>query len=107
MAITADKLKQAISQFASGVTVVTTRHEETPIGITASSFSSLSMEPPLVLVAINTHDEQAMSMDATVSFAPGASVVDALGSGLQAQVANNGMMALELGPRQSAILVQQ
>lgn len=45
--------KKAMSQFASGVTVVTTRHGNTPMGITASSFSSLSLDPPLVLVSIN------------------------------------------------------
>ncbi len=45
--------KKAMSQFASGVTVVTTRHGNVPIGITASSFSSLSLEPPLVMVAIH------------------------------------------------------
>ena len=45
--------KRAMGQFASGVTVVTSKHGETPIGITASSFTSLSLEPPLVLVSLN------------------------------------------------------
>lgn len=45
--------KRAMGQFASGVTVVTSTHGETPIGITASSFTSLSLEPPLVLVSLN------------------------------------------------------
>ncbi len=45
--------KRALSQFASGVTVVTTRHGQSPIGVTASSFTSLSLEPPLVLVSLN------------------------------------------------------
>jgi len=45
--------KRAMSQFASGVTVVTTLHGKTPIGITASSFTSLSLDPPLVLVSLN------------------------------------------------------
>ncbi len=53
MAYSPDNFKRAMSQFASGVTVVTTRHGETPIGITASSFTSLSLEPPLVLVSLN------------------------------------------------------
>lgn len=47
------EFKRAMSQFASGVTVVTTRHGKTPIGVTASSFTSLSLEPPLVLVSLN------------------------------------------------------
>ena len=45
--------KRAMSQFASGVTVVTTRYGDKPIGMTASSFTSLSLDPPLVLVAVN------------------------------------------------------
>jgi hydroxymethylglutaryl-CoA lyase len=53
MPFTPDNFKRAMSQFASGVTVVTTKHGETPIGITASSFSSLSLDPPLVMVNLN------------------------------------------------------
>jgi hydroxymethylglutaryl-CoA lyase len=45
--------KRAMGQFASGVTVVTTKHGETPVGVTASSFTSLSLDPPLVLVSLN------------------------------------------------------
>ncbi len=45
--------KRAMSQFASGVTVVTTLYGQTPLGVTASSFTSLSLEPPLVLVSLN------------------------------------------------------
>lgn len=52
--------KLAMSQFASGVTVVTTEHEGTQYGMTVASFASLSLHPPLVLVCIEksvkTHD---------------------------------------------------
>ncbi|AIO66868.1 flavin reductase family protein [Burkholderia oklahomensis] len=42
--------RQALSQFATGVTVVTTRAPSGQlIGITASSFNSVSLDPPLVL----------------------------------------------------------
>lgn len=44
--------RQAMAQFASGVTVVTTVDGAQPFGITASSFSSLSLDPPLVLVCL-------------------------------------------------------
>ncbi len=53
MPFDSSEFKRAMSQFASGVTVVTTRHGQTPIGVTASSFTSLSLEPPLVLVSLN------------------------------------------------------
>lgn len=45
-------LKQVMRVFPQGVTVVTTRTEEGPKGITVSSFISVSLDPPLVLVSI-------------------------------------------------------
>jgi flavin reductase (DIM6/NTAB) family NADH-FMN oxidoreductase RutF len=52
-----DKLafRDALSQFATGVTVITTRAESGAlIGITASSFNSVSLDPPLVLWSLAT-----------------------------------------------------
>ncbi len=47
--------KQALSQFATGVTVITTRAPSGQlIGITASSFNSVSLDPPLVLWSLAT-----------------------------------------------------
>lgn len=42
-------LRDAFGRFASGVTIVTAASEDGPVGITANSFSSLSLDPPLVL----------------------------------------------------------
>lgn len=43
-------LRSALGQFPTGVTVITTRTEDgRRIGLTANSFSSLSLDPPLVL----------------------------------------------------------
>jgi flavin reductase (DIM6/NTAB) family NADH-FMN oxidoreductase RutF len=44
--------RDALSRWASGVTIVTARRGEEPIGMTAASFSSLSLDPPLVLVCV-------------------------------------------------------
>jgi len=42
-------LRDAFGQFATGVTVVTTLDKNAkPIGLTANSFASVSLEPPLV-----------------------------------------------------------
>src|SRR5690349_9292877 len=42
--------RSALSQFATGVTVITTRLPDgTFLGLTASSFNSVSLDPPLVL----------------------------------------------------------
>lgn len=42
-------LRDAFGRFATGVTVVTAATDKGPIGITANSFSSLSLDPALVL----------------------------------------------------------
>jgi flavin reductase (DIM6/NTAB) family NADH-FMN oxidoreductase RutF len=52
--------RQALSQFATGVTVITTRLADgTFRGLTASSFNSVSLDPPLVLWSLKS---QASSM---------------------------------------------
>jgi len=43
------QLRDAFGRFATGVTVVTAPSDDGPIGITANSFSSLSLEPALIL----------------------------------------------------------
>ncbi|MBL4767969.1 MAG: CoA transferase, partial [Rhodobacteraceae bacterium] len=46
-------LRDAFGAFATGVTVVTTRQSDgTPRGFTANSFTSVSLDPPLVLVCV-------------------------------------------------------
>jgi flavin reductase (DIM6/NTAB) family NADH-FMN oxidoreductase RutF len=44
-----NELRDALGRFATGVTVVTTMTDRGPLGITANSFSSVSLRPPLVL----------------------------------------------------------
>ncbi|WP_145104241.1 flavin reductase family protein [Cereibacter sediminicola] len=41
--------RDALGCFATGVTVVTVLAEDGPMGMTANSFSSVSLDPPLVL----------------------------------------------------------
>ena len=54
MAISNEEFRRALSRFASGVTVVTLKDKSgKPHGITVSAFSSVSLNPPLVLVCIN------------------------------------------------------
>jgi flavin reductase (DIM6/NTAB) family NADH-FMN oxidoreductase RutF len=54
MAIDPQLFRQALSQFASGITVITTRDAAgRAYGLTASAFTSVSLEPPLVLVSVD------------------------------------------------------
>ena len=53
-----DLIRRALGHFASGVTVVTSRASDGgPVGTTASAVSSLSLDPPLVLVCLDRSSE--------------------------------------------------
>lgn len=45
-------LRKAFGKFATGVTVVAFRDDEGVAGITVNSFTSVSLEPPLLLVSV-------------------------------------------------------
>jgi flavin reductase (DIM6/NTAB) family NADH-FMN oxidoreductase RutF len=52
------ELRRVMGQFATGVTIVTTRDAEgRPYGLTANAFASLSLDPPLVLICIDRKAE--------------------------------------------------
>ncbi|MBI9000261.1 flavin reductase family protein [Corynebacterium sp. CCM 9185] len=48
------ELRTAVGSFPSGVTVVTTHSEGMDIGLTVSAFASLSLEPAMVVVCIES-----------------------------------------------------
>jgi len=53
MPVSSEEFRTALSRFASGVTVVTTKDAaEKMHGLTVSAFCSVSLDPPLVLVCI-------------------------------------------------------
>src|SRR2546427_2231586 len=56
-AFTSADFRNRLDVSATGVTVVTTRGEEHAYGMTANAFSSLSLDPPLVLVCVRTGAE--------------------------------------------------
>ena len=45
--------REALSEFATGVTIITTRDAERYVGFTANSFNSVSLDPPLVLWSLS------------------------------------------------------
>ena len=59
MPVSSETFRQALREWASGVTIVTSRRGDTVHGMTVSAFASVSLDPPLVLVcadkASNTH----------------------------------------------------
>jgi flavin reductase (DIM6/NTAB) family NADH-FMN oxidoreductase RutF len=54
MSVSKHEFKFALRRFASGVTIVTTRTaDRQPVGLTVSAFTSLSLEPPLILICVD------------------------------------------------------
>jgi flavin reductase (DIM6/NTAB) family NADH-FMN oxidoreductase RutF len=50
------RFRDAMRRFATGVTIITTNTPEgAPVGLTANSFNSVSLSPPLVLWSLNRH----------------------------------------------------
>jgi flavin reductase (DIM6/NTAB) family NADH-FMN oxidoreductase RutF len=63
--ISPDEFRQVLSHFASGVTVITICDGDgRPTGLTASAFTSVSLEPPLILVCV---DHKAQSYPALMA----------------------------------------
>lgn len=49
-----NELRKALGHFATGVTVITSLHSDgTLAGFTANAFTSLSLEPPLVVICVD------------------------------------------------------
>ena len=52
------RFRDALGCFGTGVTIVTTASADGPAAITANSFSSVSLSPPLVLWSIDRHSSR-------------------------------------------------
>jgi 4-nitrophenol 2-monooxygenase / 4-nitrocatechol 4-monooxygenase, reductase component len=61
--------RQVIGHFASGVTIITTRERSTNYGLTASAVTSLTLEPPMLLVCINKNTGTQAAISRTGVFA--------------------------------------
>src|SRR6266516_841988 len=68
-AFTSKDFRDALGAFATGVTVITTRGEEHAYGMTANAFSSLSLDPPMVLVCARSGAEGSEHIDRNGVFA--------------------------------------
>jgi flavin reductase len=66
---TTKDFREAVGAFATGVTVVTTRGEEHDYGMTANAFSSVSLDPPLVLVCVMANSEGSEHIERNLCFA--------------------------------------
>jgi 3-hydroxy-9,10-secoandrosta-1,3,5(10)-triene-9,17-dione monooxygenase reductase component len=63
-------LRSAFGSFTTGVTIVTTRSEEAgDVGLTANSFSSVSLDPPMVLWSLSRTSSSLSAFEAAEHFA--------------------------------------
>jgi flavin reductase (DIM6/NTAB) family NADH-FMN oxidoreductase RutF len=70
MVIGPDEFRHVVGHFASGVTVITTWDAEgRPTGLTANAFTSVSLDPPLVLVCVDHKAQSYPAIQASGRFA--------------------------------------
>ena len=69
MAVSPDAFRSALRRFASGVTIVTVAAGDELHGMTASSFASVSLDPPLVLVCLDKASRTLTLVSETKTFA--------------------------------------
>ena len=61
--------RRCLGQYATGVTVVTTLSGGWPVGVTANSFSSISLDPPLISWAISRRSRSFSAFESAKHFA--------------------------------------
>lgn len=72
-------LRQALSAFGTGVTVVTTLDAATrPVGVTANSFNSVSLDPPIVLWSLRKSSPSLPAFDGQGRFVVNVLTLDQL-----------------------------
>lgn len=67
--ITKEDFKKSMGHWASGVTIITYKEGESFSGLTASSFSSVSMDPFLILFCLNSNSAALEKISESKSFA--------------------------------------
>jgi len=69
MTLDPEQLRHAMRAWTSGVTVVTAAHDGERHGMTVSSFTSVSLEPPLVIISLHTESRTHRLVHAAGAFA--------------------------------------
>ncbi len=68
-AFNSKEFRSALGAFATGVTVVTTQGPDHAYGMTANAFSSVSLDPPLILICVISGTEGARTIAGNGVFA--------------------------------------
>ncbi len=63
------QFRDALAQFATGVTIITARAPHGFVGFTANSFNSVSLDPPLVIWSLAHHSRSLAAFEAAERYA--------------------------------------
>lgn len=63
------EFRSLCGQFATGITVITTSHNKNPFGFTANSFTSVSLDPQIVLFCLKTESVTNIAFQKSKRFA--------------------------------------
>jgi flavin reductase (DIM6/NTAB) family NADH-FMN oxidoreductase RutF len=88
-AVVQSAFRNALARFASGVVIVGAHTAEGPVGLTISAFSSVSLDPPLVLVCIGKSSSACAGLIGAERF--GISVLHERQGDVAAQFARSGI----------------
>jgi flavin reductase (DIM6/NTAB) family NADH-FMN oxidoreductase RutF len=67
--VVAQVFRETIGHLASGVAVITSSLDGTPVGMTATAVCSISPRPPMMLVSLTTGSRTALGVEQTKAFA--------------------------------------
>ena len=88
MTFNGENLREVMGRFATGVTVVTTCQQGQLYGMTANAVTSLSLDPPLVLVAVDKKNSMLENLEQGKCFA--VNILNSDQQKLSEQFANSG-----------------
>ena len=60
--------RHVLGQFCTGITIITTVHDDVPVGFACQSFAALSLDPPLVLFCPTKQSRSWLAIEASGKF---------------------------------------
>ena len=67
--VAAQAFREAMGQLASGVSIITSSLDGTPVGMTATAVCSVSAKPPMLLVSLTVGSRTALGVEQAKAFA--------------------------------------
>jgi len=68
MPVATESFRQVLGSFATGVTIVTLKNNDGVHGLTVNAFTSVSLEPPMILICIQKDGDSRTCMAGTDAF---------------------------------------